>query len=299
VADIPDDGRISRRSLLIGAAGAAVVLGGGAGAVDYELGHHPGLRRRLFGCGSTLPIPHSSYTVTTGSVRSAAMGTTEPWLVALPPGYTKGEALPLVISLPGRGGQPSDLTTGIGLPGFATAAKLRLAFACPGGAGSTYYHPRADGTDCFSWVTEEFPGMVERRFAVGGTRQRRGVYGTSMGGFGALLVALKRPELVSAAVASSPAVFASYHAAITGHPDTFDSVADWQRWGVWDQASAIREVAVRIDCGDEDPFAPTARSLLHQIPGAVGQIGTGCHEASFWRGTAAVQLQFLARHLTT
>jgi S-formylglutathione hydrolase FrmB len=289
---------VSRRGLLIGAAGAAVALAAGGGGLDYELHRDPSLRRRLFGCGATKAIPRSTYALTSGTMQSAAMGNAEPWLVALPPDHRPGEPLALVLVLPGLNGGPTDLTTGAGLPGFATAARLRLAFACPGGAGSTYYHPRADGTNCFAWITEEFLPMVETRFGVGGARERRGVYGSSMGGFGALLIGLKRPDLVSAVAASSPAVFPSYHAAITGHPDTFDSPADWATWGFWEQAATMRDVAVWIDCGNADPFEPTARALLHRIPGAAGGISSGCHLASFWRQHATTQLHFLATHLT-
>jgi hypothetical protein len=59
------------------------------------------------------------------------------------------------------------------------------------------------------------------------------------------------------------------------------------------------KVAVRIDCGDNDPFASTARTLLTRIPEATGGIANGCHAKSFWRRQAATQLRFLASHLTT
>lgn len=131
------------------------------------------------------------------------------------------------------------MVTGVGLPGWATAAKLNLAFASPGGVASTYYHPRTDGTNALAWVTDEFIPMIEKRFAVGGSKAKRAIYGTSMGGFGALLVAQQRPDLVCAAVGSAPAVFPTYDAAITGHPDTFDSEADWERWEFWDHLDTM------------------------------------------------------------
>jgi hypothetical protein len=57
------------------------------------------------------------------------------------------------------------------------------------------------------------------------------------------------------------------------------------------------KVPVRIDCGNADPFYPTAKKLISRIPGAVGQISSGCHADSFWRRHAPTQLQFLAQHL--
>lgn len=292
-----DEGRVSRRTLLTGAAGGLVVLAAGGAAVALELDHHPGLRSRLFGCGSTPAIPTSSYRITNGRSHSAAMRSDLDWQVALPADHDAGQPLPLVLVLPGLGDDPTTLTTKIGYPGFATRAGLRLGFAAPANGGSTYYHPRRDGTNAFTWVTEEFLPMVEHRFGLGGDRSRRGVLGWSMGGFGALLVAQRRADLVSAAVASSPAVFPSYHDAVTGHSGTFDSPADWQTFGVWEQAGAITGVAVRIDCGDADPFAAASRTLLTRIPGATGGISDGCHDTGFWRRSATAQLRFLAARL--
>jgi S-formylglutathione hydrolase FrmB len=295
---------VSRRTLLIGGAGAAVVVGGAAVGFDHELGEHPGLRDRIFGCGSTPAIPASSYTLMTGTFASAAMHADVPWEFAIPtsalrdPGAASLSApTPLIVVLPGEGGQAGDLAAGVGLPGWATAAKLNLTFAAPGNVGSTYYHPRTNGTNAFAMVTEEFIPMIEKRFGVGGARSSRATYGWSMGGFGALLVAQQRPDLICAAVGSSPAVFPSYSAAVTGHPGTFDSAADWAQWGLWDHTATMGKVPVRIDCGDGDPFAATARQLLKRVPGAVGQIGNGCHDKGFWRRNASTQLRFLASQL--
>jgi S-formylglutathione hydrolase FrmB len=296
-----EGGRVSRRALLLGGAGAAVVLGGGAAAIDHELGRHPGLRDRIFGCGSTPPLPASHYTITTGTFASAAMKGEVPWEFAIPTAIIDRTGpttrVPLVVVLPGEYGQPGALATQVGLPGWATAAKLNASFAAPGDVGSTYYHPRTNGTNSYAMVTQEFIPMIEKRFGVGGARTRRAIYGWSMGGFGALLVAQLRPDLVCAAVGASPAVFSSYHAAITGHPDTFDSETDWALWGLWNHLAVMGKVPVRIDCGNGDPFAATAKQLLKRIPGAVGQISSGCHDEGFWRRSATTQLQFLAAHL--
>lgn len=296
---------MSRRSLLIGAAGAVVVVGGGAAGADYEIHRHPTWRTRLFGCGTTPSIPHSDYVVTSGTYPSQAMHSDVPWFVALPKSASTapsplGFRPPLVVVLPGVGATAATLINGIGLPGWATASGIRgLAFACPGGGDHTYYHPRADGTNSFAWVTDEFIPMVEQRFGVGGARARRAAFGYSMGGYGALLVAAKRPDLACAAVASSPAVFPTYQDAVAGHPYTFDSEADWERWGLWQQLQTVDGTPVRIDCGDADPFASTARQLLTRIPNAIGGISHGCHDEAFWRTVAPAQLRFLAAHLSS
>jgi S-formylglutathione hydrolase FrmB len=118
-----------------------------------------------------------------------------------------------------------------------------------------------------------------------------------MGAFGALLLAQQHPASVAASVGLSPAVFRSYAEARRSHPYTFDSPADWDRYGLWQHLGDLRGTAVRIDCGSGDPYAPTARELLERIPGVSGGIESGCHIGSFWRRRMPSALNFLAQHL--
>ena len=67
---------------------------------------------------------------------------------------------------------------------------------------------------------------------------------------------------------------------------------------MWPHLDELAGTAVRIDCGGADPFAPTARDLLERIPGAVGGIGSGCHDDGFWRRSAPTALRFLAGRLS-
>ena len=290
MSDMDDAGGLSRRALLLGGLGATVAAVGAGIAVEWD---NPSFVRLRGGCGDTPPVPRSNYRVVSGTVDSDAMGATLPWSVAVPADHEPGDGTALVLCLTGLGDGPDDVMTGIGFPGFATAAGLRLAFAAPGGGGNLYWHPRSDGRDPLAWATDEFLPMVEKRFGVGGRRDRRATMGWSMGGAGALLVAQQRPQLANAVVALSPAVFPSYDAARSGHSYTFDSEQDWQRYGVWPHLTDLAGTAVRIDCGGTDPFAPTARELLRRIPGAVGGIGSGCHDQAFWRRSAPAALRFL------
>jgi S-formylglutathione hydrolase FrmB len=150
-----------------------------------------------------------------------------------------------------------------------------------------------------AFLLDELVPHIEQTMHAGGSRSKRALYGVSMGGYGALLIAHLHPDRFCAAAVGSPAVFQTYQAAITGHAHTFDSASDWQRWGLWDQLGSGSWPAVRIDCGDADPFAPTARELLKRIPGAVGGISSGCHEGGFWRRHAADDIAFLKNQLSS
>ncbi|MGN6474164.1 MAG: alpha/beta hydrolase, partial [Mycobacteriales bacterium] len=282
------------------AAGAAVLLGGGAALADHEIYAHPGLRRFFGFCGSTPALPPlGTYAIETRALQSEAMGRPMPYTVALPQRETSRQRLPLVLALPCEGGAATDFAVRQGLPNYAFQAGFRACFVSPGDPGSSYYHPRGDGSDMLAFLLDELIPHLEQTLGVGGSRSRRALYGVSMGGYGALLIAHLHPEMFCAATVGSPAVFQSYQAAITGHPHTFDSEADWQRWGLWDQLGSGSCPAVRIDCGDADPFAPTARELLRRIPGAVGSISSGCHEGGFWRRHAPADIAFLKNRLSS
>jgi S-formylglutathione hydrolase FrmB len=294
-----ESGRLSRRTLLMGAAGTFAVLGGGGALAKHEIDTHPSLQKLFGECGSTPSLPRvGAYVVRSNTFPSKAMGREMPYAVAMPEMGIRVRGLPLIIALPGDGGAETDFANDLGLPNYANAVGLVACFVSPGDVNSSYYHPRADGTDMLAFVVDELVPHVERTLSVGGSRQRRAAYGVSMGGFGALLIAQRYPHLVCAAAAGSPAVYRTYHDAITGHPHTFDSEADWQEWGVWDHLDTMGRVPVRIDCGDADPFAETARQLIDRIPGAIGRIGSGCHERGFWRRAAPGDLEFLKEFLT-
>ena len=290
MSDMHDQGgAVSRRALLLGALGAGVAAVGAGAAVEWD---NPTFVRLRGGCGPNPPVPQSTYDVRTlGSPGST-------YYVGVPAGHTPGDGTPLAIYLPGLNRNAEDLEGGLGITGFATVAGSKLAFVQPAFGGNSYWHPRADGRDPMALLLDHVVPAVEERFGVGGSRSRRGVFGSSMGAFGTLLLAQQHPDTVAAAVALSPAVFQSYAEARRSHPYTFDSEADWQRYGLWEHLDEMHDVAVRIDCGSADPFAPTARQLVKRIPGAIGGIESGCHVGSFWRRRMPATLDFLAQHLT-
>ena len=249
-------------------------------------------------CGNTPSLPPiGNYQFNVMPLRSRALDRVVPVSVAMPDGDFP--ALPVIIALPGEGGDMYSVGHHLGLPNYAHQAGLKACILSFGDVGSSYYHPRSDGTDMLAFIVDELVPQAEQGIAnIASRHPKRALYGYSMGGFGALLVAQERPEMIRAAVAASPAVFPSFDDAVTGHPHTFDSKADWERYGVWNRLTSMGEVPVRIDCGDADPFAPTARQLLAKIPNAKGAISSGCHDVGFWRRTAPTAMEFLKEFLT-
>ena len=95
----------------------------------------------------------------------------------------------------------------------------------------------------------------------------------------------------------SPALWHEY---TDSAPGAFDDEADLADAAVLGRQSALAGVAVRVDCGDRDPFAPVTRDYRAGFthPPA-GGIEPGAHELAYWRRMALPQLRFLGSALAT
>jgi S-formylglutathione hydrolase len=107
----------------------------------------------------------------------------------------------------------------------------------------------------WSYVTEELPELVAEYFPV--NRQRQSILGHSMGGHGALTMALRHPDRFRAASAFSPIVAPSQvpwgTKALTGYLGEARAA-----WGKHDTVALIEDGArfpdFLVDVGDADPF---------------------------------------------
>lgn len=107
----------------------------------------------------------------------------------------------------------------------------------------------------WSYTTEELPDLVTRNFPVDGTRM--GIMGHSMGGHGALTIALTYPDAFRSASAFAPIVAPSQvpwgQKALSGYLGE-----DQQAWRKHDAVALIEDGArvpeLLVDIGDVDPF---------------------------------------------
>ncbi|MDO5747958.1 MAG: alpha/beta hydrolase family protein [Actinomycetaceae bacterium] len=74
------------------------------------------------------------------------------------------------------------------------ADQHNVAIVCPSGYRSFWIN-QALGMRVRDWVTEELPRFIKRTFDVDTSRERTYIGGMSMGGFGAVYLALQRPDL--------------------------------------------------------------------------------------------------------
>src|SRR6266850_396444 len=76
--------------------------------------------------------------------------------------------------------------------------------------GTSFYTNLRDGSE--KWedvIVTEFVPMIETAYRVSASRVTRGISGTSMGGYGALKIAMKHPDLFGSASAHSAVLLAN------------------------------------------------------------------------------------------
>jgi hypothetical protein len=299
-----EEARPSRRAVLAASAGVTVAALGGVGAA-VETGLLPGrssVMRRLGLDGEdgvTPSVPAGP--LVRGSFDSAArLGTRVGWAVSHPPGTDPDSrtGLPVVLVLHGRGvdhtaafrenylglGHVLAAAVRAGVPPFAVAAV---------DGGDSYWHPRATGEDASAMLTGEFlPLLAERGLDV----SRIGLLGWSMGGYGSLRLAGRLGAArVAGVAAESPALWRHYG---DSAPGAFDDAADFARHTVFGRQHDLAGIAVRVDCGQSDPFYDATRRYVRGFRDRpAGGFQRGGHKTGYWRRMAPAQLAFLGGSL--
>jgi len=293
---------VSRRGLLLGAGGAAVlgVVGG------YELVEHnvlPGRIRlnTMLGRNDERPPVTGSRpgTMVSGTFRSRARAGTEVgWTIAYPPGSQPGDLLPVCVAMHGRDEAHAWVFDTLALQFFLADAVERrgvppFAIASVDGGDATNWHRRASGDDPQAMVTDEFVPLLARR---GLATDPFGLWGWSLGGYGALLLASELgPKHIAAVVASSPAL---WPAPEDTAPDVFDDPADFERNNIFTREAQLDGIPLRIDIGDNDSFQPAVERFISELSSPpAGGVTDGFHDAAYWTRVAPTEISFLGNHL--
>lgn len=279
---------ITRRTLLLGGLGTIATAAAGAVAFDRTATNTP------HGVPNAAAGPMVS-----GSFASARRhGVDTGWTIAYPPGSRDGDRLPVLVVLHGRGGNHrSAFDGGLYLQRYLADAvahgKRRFAIASVDGGDHSYWHPRRDG-DTAGMVLDEFLPMLHDR---GLDTARPALLGWSMGGYGVLYLAMQLgPSRVGPVVAESPAI---WHRASQSAGGAFDDAADFDAHAIFGNLARLKGVALRVDCGASDGFAPATRDLRAALtPKPAGGITPGGHDEGYWRSQAPAQLAFVAQHLS-
>jgi pimeloyl-ACP methyl ester carboxylesterase len=237
-----------------------------------------------------------------GTFYSAARQQVVGYTIAYPPGHGRGDRLPLVVALHGFGGDHTNALSGMS-PAQAVALK-------PGGApmalvtvdgGGGYWNPHS-GDDPQGMLVRELIPRCQRQ-GLGTGERKVAVMGISMGGYGAILLAEKYPDLIRAVAAISPAIWTSYAEAKSANAGAYASADAFAQDDAVTHAQALATVPVRVATGDSDPFRPGAQAFARALPRNPGGVpaeiyyGNGCHTSPFFTAQEPASLAFLARHL--
>lgn len=304
----PEPRSLSRRRVLAsGIGGLVVLLAAGAGGLELvSHGVLPG-KLRLDELEGACSLPATALRFaelgpqTSGRFYSDRRHKTVGYTIAYPPGHTQGDELPLIVMLHGDGGNHKTAVVGMS-PAQALALVINEKPLAPAAmvtvdGGNGYWNPHP-GDDPMGMVVDE---LIPRCHALGLGRRRRGLatMGISMGGYGALLLAERNPNMFSAVAAISPAIWTSYDQARKANSSAYASASDFSADDAVTQASRLAGVPVRVTSGVDDPFNPGVRALgLALPPGSMVDFPKGCHDRSFFLEQEPPSLAFLTRHLT-
>jgi S-formylglutathione hydrolase len=291
---------------------------------------------------------------------SAALGVTKHVTIYLPASYEAQAArrYPVFYYLHGLGGDETNWTRGGKLAETADALALEAIVVMPDGDDSFYADAvtAADYDACKrtgaglldpsrnkaktcvrarkyeTYLAQDLVGWIDQTYRTIATREGRGIAGLSMGGFGALSIALRNPDRFAAAASHSGVVAPLYdgpfpyaRGQVKLLQDTakvfggkLGPVGDWMRsifgtdiagWQAHDPSHLVTKLGpnapkLYLDCGTEDELGLQTHTMyLHDLLVERGieheyWLGPGGHDFRLWSTRLPNSLQFLRKSTT-
>jgi len=243
--------------------------------------------------------------------RSAALGRNMQYRVILPALLPSGKKLPVAYLLHGGGGGFRDWSN---YSDVARFAENGLILVMPEGDDSYYTNAADRPSDRYEdYITTDLITDVEEHLPAAPGRANRAIVGVSMGGFGAVKMALKRPDLFSFAAGISPAVD------VPSRPFSIKRPLQWRYhrsiFGPWNgrvqqendpfvltrSADPAKTPYLFLTCGDQEGLLPANRKLAAllvewRIPHEF-HVVRGGHNWTQWNEQVAACFKSLLAHL--
>ena len=177
-----------------------------------------------------------------------------------------------------------------------------------------------------TYITKDLIGHVDATYRTIATREGRAIAGLSMGGFGALTLGMRHPDLFAASASHSGVDSLLFAGPVPYQKDKVQLLTDVKKWGgpfveinrwvralfgddikrwkEYDPTTLVAKLepgklALYLDCGTEDGFAlQHGASYLHDLLldkkiDHVFFLGPGAHDFGFWKVRVVESLKFL------
>ena len=290
---------------------------------------------------------------------SDALGVDKQFVVYLPASYAASTTrrYPVFYYLNGLGGDETNWVQGGHIDRVADSLTLDAIIVMPDGDDSFYLDSaepidyeacKKDGAGLFNamesrahtcvrarkyetYITKDLVDYVDAHYRTIASRDGRAIAGLSMGGYGALMLAGRHPDLYAATASHSgvdslfyegPHPYDAAHAQlgsdVSKWGERVEPIGAWVRglfgpdkafWDAHDPVSVLTKLgpgklAIYIDCGTEDDFGlDAAATYLHdQLTANHIEneffLGPGRHSFAFWGARVPESLKFLRDHTT-
>jgi len=240
--------------------------------------------------------------------KSAALGRPASYLAWLPR-LRENERVPLLVVLHGADSSPDDLSEHLHAALARAAEAHRVAIVAPDGSPGGWWldSPERPGSRYASLVSADLLADVRAELPV---IEVQGIMGISMGGHGALTLALHRPGVFRSVSSLSGVVdltLAHDRPMLVALLGTLESQRErWESHSARQRIEAAPErargLALRLSCGTNDRWLEPNR-VLHQrldalqIAHAYDEAPAG-HDWSYWTGSVPSHVAWHAKLLT-
>lgn len=264
--------------------------------------------KKLFTLMLALAVCNTSwaYIRETIAVKSQSMNKDVPVTVILPNAYHSMENMPVVYLLHGHG----DNNTAWDVKGNACALadQYNVILVMPdGGKNSWYWDSPIDPTYNYeTFVSIELISYIDSHYKTKADRTARAITGLSMGGHGAMYLAIRHQELFGAAGSTSGGVD------IRPFPNNWgmslrlgtieEKPENWENYTVTNMVHMLKPNALKliIDCGSEDFFFKVNcefhdKLMEAKIPHDF-YVRPGVHNWDYWRNSIQYQVLFFSNY---
>lgn len=243
------------------------------------------------------------------SIPASTMEKTIPATLILPDAYENSadQRFPVLYLLHGAGGNHAGWNNATEISKLAD--EYEMIVLCPdGGKTSWYFDSPIDPTYQYeTYVAKDCVQFMDSNYRTLAQRESRATCGLSMGGHGALFLAIRHLDTFSVAVALSGGVD------IRPFPNNWDiklrigekqtNPENWEQFTVINLAKNLKnnDLAISLDCGTGDFFREVNRALHQQlIDDGIDhhfEENPGKHNWDYWKSAIQRQMIFIDQHI--